>query len=202
MNSSPATQPSLLVRIRDAKDHEAWERFVDLYAPLVYGFLRKRGLQDADAADLMQDVLRSVSVAAKSFVYDPGRGSFRSWLFLIVQNRLADHWRRDRLRERGSGDSDAVKRLEDLPDPAVNDLSHDWDTEYERQLFHYVANAIRPDVSEATWNAFWWTAVDGMAGRDVAEKLGMSVAAVYLAKSRVMARLKEQIRLLVGEETI
>src|SRR4051812_27414200 len=98
MNSIPPTQPTLLVRIRDASDQEAWERFVDLYAPLVYGFLRKRGLQDADAADLTQDVMRSVAAAAQRLEYDERRGLFRSWLFTIVQNKLIDHWRRERIR--------------------------------------------------------------------------------------------------------
>lgn len=199
MDSSPVTQPSLLIRIRDAGDHAAWVRFVDLYAPLLYAFLRKRGLQDADAVDLMQDVLRSVSVAAKSFVYDPGRGSFRNWLFLIVQNRLADYWRRERLRGQGTGDSGMQRQLEEFPDPSTNDLSREWDTNYERQIFQYSANAIRSDFSESTWNAFWWTAVDGVSGKDVAERLGITVAAVYLAKARVMARLKEQVKLLVGD---
>ena len=87
MTSIPATRPTLLFRIRDARDHEAWGRFIDLYAPLVYGFLRKRGLQDADSADLTQDVLRQVAAAAKSLEYDAKRGSFRGWLFTIVQNR-------------------------------------------------------------------------------------------------------------------
>ena len=101
----PPTQPSLLVRLKDAHDREAWERFVDLYAPLVYAFVRKRGLQDADAADLTQDVLRQVASAAKSLIYDPRRGSFRAWLFTVVRNRLTDHWRAAARVERGSGDS-------------------------------------------------------------------------------------------------
>ena len=100
----PPTQPSLLVRLKDAHDREAWERFVDLYAPLVYAFVRKRGLQDADAADLTQDVLRQVAAAAKSLIYDPRRGSFRGWLFTVVRNRLTDHWRAAARDVRGSGE--------------------------------------------------------------------------------------------------
>lgn len=95
MTNVPNTQASLLVRLRDPQDHSAWERFVDLYAPLVYGFVRKRGLQDADAADLTQDVLRQVAGAVDSFAYDKARGSFRGWLFAVVRNRLTDYWRRD-----------------------------------------------------------------------------------------------------------
>jgi RNA polymerase sigma-70 factor (ECF subfamily) len=200
MNSIPPTQPTLLVRIRDASDQEAWGRFVDLYAPLVYSFLRKRGLQDADAADLTQDVLRQVSVKAKSLEYDAKRGSFRGWLFTVVQNRLTDHWRKEGRREHGSGDTDAQHLLKDIPQRGSMDGSTEWDADYERQLFHYAANIIRQDFTPATWQAFWLTAVEGLSGPDVAQKLNLTVAAVYLAKGRVMKRLKDQVSLLVGEE--
>lgn len=198
MTSIPPTQLTLLVRIRDARDQEAWERFVDLYAPLVYGFLRKRGLQDADAADLTQDVLRQVAAASKSLEYDAKRGSFRNWLFTVVQNRLTDHWRKDRLREHGEGDSAAQMRLNELPQPG--NPNAEWEADYERQLFHYAAGIVKSDFTPATWQAFWQTAVEGQSGRDVAEQLEMTVAAVYLAKGRVMTRLKDQIRMLVGDE--
>lgn len=201
MNSIPPTQPTLLVRIRDAHDQEAWGRFVDLYAPLIYGFLRKRGLQDADAADLTQDVLRSVASAAQRLEYDERRGLFRSWLFTIVQNRLTDHWRRESVRERGTGDTGAHQQLQELPQVG-GDQTAEWDAEYQRQLFQYAANVVKPDFSEATWQAFWLTAVEGRPGKEVAENLGLTAAAVYLAKGRVMTRLKEQVRFLVGEEEL
>ncbi len=194
----PPTQPSLLVRLKDAHDREAWERFVDLYAPLVYAFVRKRGLQDADAADLTQDVLRQVASAAKSLIYDPRRGSFRSWLFTVVRNRLTDHWRSAQRREQASGDSSQWQRESER---LVSESdSAEWDAAYERQLLDYAAQQVRADFSETTWSAFWQTAVEGREGRAVASELGISVAAVYLAKGRVMARLKEQVRWLLGNE--
>lgn len=193
----PQTQPSLLVRLKDAHDREAWERFVDLYAPLVYAFVRKRGLQDADAADLTQDVLRQVASAAKSLIYDPRRGSFRSWLFTVVRNRLTDHWRVVQRREKASGDSSQWQRESERL--VTESDSAEWDAAYERQLLDFAARQVRGDFSEATWTAFWQTAVEGREGRAVAEELGLSVAAVYLAKGRVMNRLKEQVRILVGQ---
>jgi RNA polymerase sigma-70 factor (ECF subfamily) len=87
MADSPTTRPSLLVRIRDPQDSQAWTQFVEVYAPLVYGFARKHGLQDADAADVTQDVLRAVAGAAGRLEYDPQRGSFRGWLLTIVRNK-------------------------------------------------------------------------------------------------------------------
>lgn len=200
MDSVPPTQPTLLVRIRDARDQEAWGRFVDLYGPLVYGFLYKRGLQDADAADLTQDVMRQVALAAHSLEYDPKRGSFRGWLFTVVQNRLTDHWRREGLRERGAGDTDAQQKLNEVPQPDGCDASAQWDADYERQLFQYAANVVKQDFTHSTWQAFWRTAVEGRPGQTVAEELGITIAAVYLAKGRVMTRLKEQVKQLVGEE--
>ncbi len=200
MNSIPPTQVTLLVRIRDVRDQEAWEKFVDLYAPLVYGFLRKRGLQDADSADLTQDVLRQVSTAAKSLEYDPKRGSFRGWLFTIVQNRLTDHWRKDSHRVNGTGDTNAHRQLNEFPQPDSLQGSVEWDADYERQLFHYAASAVKQDFTPTTWQAFWLTAVEGLKGQEVAQKLDLTLAAVYLAKGRVMNRLKDQVKLLVGED--
>src|SRR5436305_15246010 len=88
MGKAPTTRPSLLVRLRDARDRAAWSQFVELYAPPVYGFARKQGLQDADAADLTQEVLRAVSAAVGRLEYDARLGSFRGWLFTVVRNKL------------------------------------------------------------------------------------------------------------------
>lgn len=199
---SLSTQPSLLVRLRDPRDHEAWARFVDLYAPLVYGFLRRRRLQDADAADLTQDVLRQVAGAASSFAYDRAKGTFRSWLFTVVRNRLTDHLRRTAASAHGAGGSSNWRQLQEqlvAPDTTAAD-SAEWDAAWRRQLFQTAAQQVRADFSEPTWNAFWQTAVDGRVGQEVATEQGMSIAAVYLAKSRVMKRIKEQIQWLQGED--
>src|SRR5947208_6425875 len=107
MADSPITRPSLLVRLRDARDELAWSQFVELYAPLVYGFARKHGLQDADAADLTQEVLQAVSGGIRRFDYDPRRGSFRGWLFTVVRNKLCDSAAARERPGRGTGDTDA-----------------------------------------------------------------------------------------------
>src|SRR2546430_8685215 len=104
MLDAPLTRASLLVRIRDGHDQEAWRQFVQLYAPVVYGFARKRGLQDADAADVMQDVLRSVAGAAARLNYDPTRGTFRSWLYTVSRNKIFNFLEAGRHKlGRGSG---------------------------------------------------------------------------------------------------
>jgi RNA polymerase sigma-70 factor (ECF subfamily) len=199
MADPPSTRPSLLVRVRDHGDHEAWAQFVEVYGPLIYGFARKQGLQDADAADLMQDALRVISGALRGLEYDPQRGSFRGWLFTVVRHQLLRFRSRQNRPGRGTGDSSAQHRLLEV---AVSEEHHaaQWDEEYERRQFAWAAEQVRKQVQPATWQAFWQTAVEGLAGQEVATALGMSVAAVYLAKSRVMARLKEQVRLLAGDE--
>jgi RNA polymerase sigma factor (sigma-70 family) len=198
MGDSPVTRPSLLVRIRDKGDARAWCQFVDIYAPLIHGFARKQGLQDADAADLTQDVLGIVAGSIQKLDYDPQRGSFRGWLFTVVRNRVRNFLTRRRPYEQGSGDTGANNLLHEQPDQA-EDHDAGWEQEYERQLFACAAKYVQGRVHDWTWQAFWQTTVKGDSAKDVARRLNMTVAAVYLAKSRVMAQLKEQVRLLREE---
>src|SRR5262245_12288357 len=198
MAEPPVTRPSLLVRIRNPHDGPAWAQFVQVYAPLVHGFARRQGLQDADAADLTQEVLQTVAGAVRGLDYDPARGSFRGWLFTVVRSRLSNFRRRRRSHpDEGSGDTEVQHALAAVPAP--DDDSAWWDQEHERRLFAWAAKQVQPTVEPATWQAFWGTAVEGRSAKDVAATLGISVAAVYMAKSRVLARLKEIIREAEGE---
>src|SRR5690348_689002 len=157
MEQSPATRASLLVRLRDPHDKEAWAQFVRLYAPVVYGFARKRGLQDADAADVMQDVLRSVVGAAGRLDYDPARGSFRGWLYTVSRNKVFNFLSANRHRPgRGTGDTDARERLEAVAGPE-SELAKTWEQEYERNLAAVAMQRVRGEVQPATWQAFWQT---------------------------------------------
>src|SRR6516165_5138331 len=117
MAEIPSTRASLLVRLRDAHDGAAWREFVDLYAPVVYGYARKQGLQDADAADLSQDVLVAVAGAVGRLEYDPGRGSFRGWLFTVVRRKLSNWRRAQRSRPDGGGDTATHRLLEQCSAP-------------------------------------------------------------------------------------
>ncbi len=187
MADEPRTRASLLVRIRDAGDEQAWAQFVEIYAPAVYGFARRRGLQDADAADVTQEVLRSVARAVKDLDYDPQRGTFRSWLLTVARNRVNTFLARRKSADQGGGGTDAYEVLCAQPDNSATDA--EWEREYEQQLFAWAAERVRGSFSESTWQAFWRTAVDGRSGKEVARELGLSVAAVYLARGRVMTRL-------------
>jgi len=193
MGDLPITRPSLLVRIRDARDDSAWAQFVEIYAPLVYGFARRHGLQDADAADITQEVLRSVARAAKDLDYDPGRGSFRGWLRTVVRNKVSTFLGRRKLSDQGSGGTDAYDLLRSQPASDTGEADP-WDQEYERQLFAWAAERVRGSFHDSTWQAFWLTAVEGKSGKQAARELGLSVAAVYLARGRVMTRLKKEVQ--------
>jgi RNA polymerase sigma-70 factor (ECF subfamily) len=196
MSAELLTQPSLLVRIRQPQDAAAWRQFSQTYAPLVYDHLRKRGLQDADAADVAQDVLRSVAARIGQFDYDPARGSFRGWLLAVVQSRLADFRRRGQRQQALVAGAAA-----NAPSEASAADSAEWNLDYERQVFHAAADRVRGDFGESAWRAFWLTAVEGQAAKEIATELDMSQAAVYLAKARVMKRIREEVQLLSGEAT-
>jgi RNA polymerase sigma factor (sigma-70 family) len=199
MPEGPATRQSLLLRLRDHQDHEAWTQFVDLYAPLIYDYARQRRLQDADAADLTQLCLRRFAASVGRLEYDPQRGSFRGWLFTLVRNMLRDFLDRPLSFQQGSGDA-RVHNLLESQTVSEPDEAAEWDREWRRNMFAWAAEQVRPCVQEATWQAFWKTAVENKSGHDVAAELGLSVAAVYLAKSRVMARLRAAIHEVQEEE--
>ncbi len=196
MEQSPQTRPSLLLRIRDFRDEDAWNQFIELYAPLIYGYLRKRNIQDADAGDLTQDVLSSVTSTANDFTYDPQRGSFRGWLLTVTRNKMLNFVSRKKAQA-GSGDSGVQRAIEEMT--AEEDDRSQWDLEYERRLFEWAAEKARSEFQDSTWQAFWLTAVDNQSASAVAEKLDLSVGAVYVAKSRVTARLRQFIDNIVDE---
>ncbi len=186
MAEIPPTRASLLVRLRDPQDEGAWREFIDLYAPLIYGYARKQGLQDADAADLSQDVLTAVAGAIGRLEYDPARGAFRNWLFTVVRRKLLSWRRAEKVRPH------AAEVPQQWPAPEV--MEAEWEAEWERSRFAWACAQVRAEVNDATWQAFWRTAVLGQSSKQVAAELGMSVAAIYVARSRVLARLKERVQ--------
>ncbi len=199
MQESPATRASLLVRLRDGGDVGAWQEFVHLYAPLIYGFARKRGLQDADAADLMQDVLRSLSSAVHRLEYDPARGTFRGWLFTVTRNKVFNFLESRSRRVQGSGDSSTQQRLEQHA-ATEGEMSAAWEADYLRAMAAQAMERVKGEFQAATWEAFVQSAVEGRTPSQVASRVGMSVGAIYVAKSRVIARLRKEIERMQEDE--
>jgi RNA polymerase sigma-70 factor (ECF subfamily) len=191
MSESSATCVTMLARLRDGGDVGAWAEFVGRYAPQLYGLARRHGFQDADAADLTQDVLRAVYVALPRLAYDPARGSFRGWLFTVARNQVRKLAIARKRQPRGGGGPESDEQLRRQPAPEGEDP---WEREDRRRLFARAAERVRGRFRPATWQAFWRTFVEGRDPRAVGEALGLSVGAVYIARNRVLARLREQAR--------
>ena len=198
MAEPPLTRVTLLARLKDGRDADAWREFVRLYGPVVYGFARNRGLQDADAADLMQEVMRSVARNAEKMEYDPTRGTFRGWLYTVTRNKVYNFLSSQKNRPRGVGDSAAQERLESLPDKS-DDPGASWELEYQRRLSAKAMERVKHEFHENTWQAFWGTAVEGRPANEVGAELKMTSGAVYVAKSRVLSRLREEVQRLQAE---
>lgn len=198
MNDAPSTHPSLLIRLRDQADERAWTEFTEIYGPLVHQLARRRGLQDADAQDLVQEVFRAVARAIERYDPDPERGSFRGWLSRIAANLIINLLAAQRRHPRGSGDTDMLRLLEEQPDPPVEESAL-FQTEYRKRLLAWAAERVRGSFSETVWQAFWQTAVENRSVKEVAVALGMSVGTVYQYKSRVVARIRREIEQFDGE---
>jgi RNA polymerase sigma-70 factor (ECF subfamily) len=197
VQEAPKTRPSLIVRVRDHRDERAWAEFVEIYEPVVYRFARRRGIQDADARELAQNVFVAVASAIERWEPDEARGHFRGWLFTIARNLLVNLVTSRQRHPQGTGDTQTMALLQELPEPTSED-SQLFDEERKRELLHRAAERIRGEFRDATWQAFWRTTVGGEPIPDVAEALRISVGAVYIARSRVMARLRRTVEQLEG----
>ncbi len=192
MHHTPETRVSLLVRLRDRADHDAWREFLEIYEPVIYRLARARGLQDADARDLTQQVLIAVADKVPKWQTENRQGSFRGWLFRVARNLIVNLIIHRQRHPIGSGSSRIQQLLDQHPAREGDDLSA-FDFEYRRQLFHYAARQVRREFRSTTWSAFWQTCVEGRSVQQVAGELDLSAGAVYIARSRVMARLRRRI---------
>ena len=199
MTESPATRQSLLVRLRDPRDGQAWAEFVAIYTPLIDRVARANGLQAADAADLAQEVFRAVAGAIDRYDPDPSRGSFRGWLFRIARNLMINLLAARRIRAPGHRRFGCSGNARARAGPQRRRSTAFFDLEYRRRIFLWAADQVHGEFRPSTWQAFWLTAVEGQEPRAAAQASGISVGAVYIARSRVMARLKSVIEQVEGE---
>jgi RNA polymerase sigma factor (sigma-70 family) len=198
MQTSPETRPSLLLRLRNPQDEQAWREFLEIYEPLIERLARRRGLQHADARELVQEVLLAVSGAIDRWDPDEAKGSFRGWLSTITRNLTINLLKREGRHTRGTGDSEFARLMNEQPDP-VGENTALFDLEYRRRLFQFAAEHVQEQFEEATWQAFWKTSVEQQPLVDVCEELGLSRGAIYVARSRVMAKLRKHIEKLESE---
>jgi RNA polymerase sigma-70 factor (ECF subfamily) len=190
---SSSVSSTLLDQLRSGRP-DAWERFVRLYSPLVYRWCRRSGLAAEDAADVLQEVLSAVTLHLSDFRREKPDGSFTAWLATITRNKVRDHYRRRHSRAEARGGSTAQRQIAEIPDtPEPSEESIVPDAESAAWLSRGVLEAIRGEFEASTWQAFWRTAVDGQTPAHIAEDLKMTVAAVYMAKSRVLRRLRQAL---------
>ena len=187
----PASVSSSLMNRLKAQDPEAWERMVGLYYPLVYGWCRRRGLQPQDAADVVQDVFRSVHTALERFHRNQPGESFRGWLYGITRHKLVDYWRKQENAVDGRASSDGLSGVFDSQESEADSSKP---SEHEATgLMRRALELVRAEFEPRTWQAFWRVSVDGCSAAETARELSVSVNVVYLAKSRVLRRLREEL---------
>ena len=190
MSPLVTTRMSLLLRIRDPRDSEAWMEFVRIYAPIIHRYNLRTGMQDADAADLTQEVLQVVSEAIQQFDYDSKVGRFRGWLKTVAFYTCSQMKRRQKRQPVGTGNTDSMRALDG---PSKEADSRFWDEQYSRRIFEMAAERVRPTVNVSTWDAFMATAIQEEKPAVVAKRLGLSVGSVYVAKNRVFSRIRDQL---------
>ena len=201
--SDQSTRATLLYRVRALDDQTAWNEFVERYTPLIYGWCVRQGLQSNDAADVTQDVLARLVKAMHAFEYNASRGSFRGWLKTVTNNAVTDlirvYGKGDR---RGSGDSQIAQKLNFVAaKETVNELIRALESQHEQEVLALASARVQSRVQPHTWQAYFQTAVQQRPSNEVAAELGMPISEVYVAKSRVIRRLKKEVATLMDEPT-
>ena len=189
MTGIPETRASLIVRLPNADDAPAWTEFAEIYEPFVYQFARRRGLQDSDARELVQEVFLGVAKAVRRFEPDQHRARFRTWLFRIARNQLINQL--SARKKEQVVDTGAWDYLEEAHEES--DSSSADEIEYRREVFRWASAKVQKSVKAETWAAFWQTSVVGRPVDDVASQLGVARGVVYVARSRVIQKLRNEI---------
>lgn len=193
----PDTRDSLLVRVRDPGDQEAWEQFAAIYRPVAYRLARAHGLQDADAEELAQSVLIAMAKAIANWEPVTPQVRFRHWLRRVAKNAILNALsRRPQDQAVGGGVVDILLVADTAPSPEASD---EIDLEYQRQLYRRAAEIVRHRADQVTWLAFSLTMIDGLSIADAARQLQRSEGLVYAARSRIIRRLRDVVRELDGE---
>lgn len=185
--SPPETRASLIVRLRDAADVAAWDEFVAIYGPLVHRLAMRQGLQAADAEDVVQQVFAAVAQSVHQWLERPQPNRFRGWLLTIARNIAIKTLTRRPQGGVGLGGDPGLNELV----AAEGDWSSHFDIEYRREVYRWAAEQVQNTVSSTTWNAFQLTHIEGVSIADAAKRLSMSVGNIYIARSRVISRLRE-----------
>lgn len=196
LSGIPATRKTLLLRIRDASNTEAWRTFVELYTPLIYHFCIRRGLQEADCRDVLQNVFLSVHRQIAAFEYDPQRGRFRNWLITIVLRQINRHQSRLDPGTKGLGGGLGDFLAQWIPE----DEEQKWDEEFQQRVLEVATKRICKEFSPDVFTAFEAVWYYERKPAEVARLMNQSPAWVYQAKFRVLKRLKQEIEFLGSDQ--
>ena len=186
-----STSLSLLERLRADPKDTAWQNLVEIYTPLIQNWLRRHQVREADSDDISQEVLAVVIRRLPEFEHNKREGAFRNWLRTITVNCLRDFWRSRKNRPTATGDSDFQELLAQLEDPASG-LTQIWNQDHDRHVTRKLLELLRPQFEPATWQAFQRFALDGLSAAEVARELKVTPNVVFIAKSRVLARLRQE----------
>ena len=199
------TRRSLLSRLKDWDDQESWKDFFDTYWKLVYGVAIKSGLNDAEAQDVVQETVLSVAKKMHAFKYDPAVGTFKSWLLLITRRRIADHLRKvyreppQHVSQRNAEETARTPTIEKAADPASLELDRIWEEEWQKNLLEAAIQRVRRQVDPKQFQIFDSYVLKQWPVDDVKKTLGVSAAQVYLAKHRISALIKKEIKKLEAQ---
>jgi RNA polymerase sigma-70 factor (ECF subfamily) len=183
------TNPSLLLRLRDVRDRQAWALFVEVYGPLIFSYCRRKKLQDSDSADVSQEVLTRLSKALTSFEYQPESGRFRDWLGQVTHRELLQFWKRQgRTNAMHATDGhDAIQSAED---------TKNWDEHFHSELLRLAFARIRTEFEHDTWLIFEQLWFEDKQPAEVASFFEINLGSVYVAKSRVLKKLRAEVLML------
>ncbi len=191
----PSTMPSLLLKIRELHNHPAWQAFVEIYHPLIFSFCRRRGLQDADAFDVTQEVFSKVSQGIGSFCYEPHKGKFRNWLGTITRHEISNFIQRD---DRQRGSAIQVQSLETLVG-VPGEVDAEWVEQFNTYVHDTAVLRIRPEFDHDQWQVFVLGWLEDKPSGQVADAMNRDVQWVYKTKNLVLARLKQEIEFLTAD---
>jgi RNA polymerase sigma-70 factor (ECF subfamily) len=193
----PETNHALIARLKRPEDELAWQDFAAAYEPFLFRLLLRRGLAETDARDVMQLILLNVCRSLHRWSPDGQERSFRRWLSGLSRNTLLKFLRHQKLEPRGHGGSDFLLAQTELPE--LIDATDQERQDYEREIFRYAAELVQREFRPASWHAFQTTAIEGRSVDDVAAELKVERGAIYMSRSRIMARIRQKVRELSGE---
>lgn len=183
------TRQTLLLRLRDQQDHASWEEFAEVYCPLLYSYCLRRGISPEDTADIVQEVMRSVSIAMPGFAYDQKKGSFKGWLFTALRNAVGKHFKTQAALPKMTSETSVLQKIEDRPSAEEESK---WERDYQVRLLSWAMEQVKPEFGDRVWEAFERTAIRGESPEAAAAKIGMTKNALGVARHRVLRRLTEK----------